>query len=146
MTDSARTSSWSGDSKNYWVWDSDVGSWHEMCYGKIHSAPSATSTEAHRASVGRTVWGPKVPTLKETEGSFFYVQCFLYLISPLINVSIFHNIWLDSLWTDLICLHVEIVSLMFHCPLKHYHCNNLLTDSVQWYMSNDGTIKKLIYI
>ena len=29
---------------------------------------------------GRTVWGPKVTTLKGTEVSLSYVQCFLYLI------------------------------------------------------------------
>ena len=29
---------------------------------------------------GRTVWGPKVPTLQGTEGSLSYVQCFLYLL------------------------------------------------------------------
>ena len=30
--------------------------------------------------IGRTVWGPKVPTLKRTETSLSYVQCFLYLL------------------------------------------------------------------
>ena len=29
--------------------------------------------------IGRTVWGPQVPTLKGTEASLSYVQCFLYL-------------------------------------------------------------------
>ena len=29
--------------------------------------------------IGRTVWGPKVPTLKGTEVSLSCVQCFLYL-------------------------------------------------------------------
>ena len=28
-------------------------------------------------SIGRTVWGPKVPTLKRTNVSFSYVQCYL---------------------------------------------------------------------
>ena len=42
--------------------------------------------------IGRTVWGPKVPTLKGTEVSLLYVQCFLYLVS-LINISIFHITW-----------------------------------------------------
>ena len=37
----------------------------------------------------RTVRGPKVPTLKGTEASLSYEQCFLYLVSSLINVSIF---------------------------------------------------------
>ena len=34
-----------GDSKNYCVWDFDIGSWHEMCRGKICSAASATRAE-----------------------------------------------------------------------------------------------------
>ena len=54
--------------------------------------------------IGRTVWGPKVPTLKGTEVSWSYVQCFLYLTSSLINVSIFHSTWLATFWTDLILL------------------------------------------
>ena len=29
--------------------------------------------------IGKTVWGPKVPTLKGTEASLSYTQCFLYL-------------------------------------------------------------------
>ena len=37
-------------------------------------------------SIGRTVWGPKVPTLKGTEASLSYVQCFLYLVSSSISV------------------------------------------------------------
>ena len=31
-------------------------------------------------AIGRTVWGPKVPTLKGTEASLSCVQCFLYLL------------------------------------------------------------------
>ena len=50
---------------------------------------------------GRTVWGPKVPTLKGTEASLSYIQCFLYLVSSSINVSIFHITWMDTFWTDL---------------------------------------------
>ena len=51
-------------------------------------------------AIGRTVWGPKVPTLKGTEVSLFYVQCFLYLVSS-VNVSIFHITELDTFCTDL---------------------------------------------
>ena len=50
----------------------------------------------------RTVWGPKVPTLKGTEASLSCVRCFLYLVSSSINVSIFHVIWLHTFWTDLV--------------------------------------------
>ena len=53
-------------------------------------------------AIGKTVWGPKVPTLKGTEGSLSYVQCFFYLASSLINVSIFHIIWLHTFWTGII--------------------------------------------
>ena len=52
--------------------------------------------------IGRTVWGPKVPTLKGTEASLSCVQCSLYLVSSSVNVSIFHSTWLDTFWTDLI--------------------------------------------
>ena len=50
-------------------------------------------------AIGRTVWGPKVSTLKGTEASLSYVQC--YLVSSPINVSIVHSTWLDTFWTDL---------------------------------------------
>ena len=50
--------------------------------------------------IGRTVWGPKVPTLKGTEMSLSYEQCFFYLVSSSVNVSIFHITWLDTFWTD----------------------------------------------
>ena len=56
--------------------------------------------------IGRTVWGSQVPTLKRTEVALSYVQCFLYLVSSSINVSIFHSAWLDTFWTDLILLFV----------------------------------------
>ena len=53
-------------------------------------------------AIGRTVWGPKVPTLKGTEVSLSCVQCFLYLVFSSVNVSTFHITWLDTFWTDLI--------------------------------------------
>ena len=54
--------------------------------------------------IGRTVWSHKVPTLKGTEVSLSYVQCFLYLVPSSINVSIFHITWLNTFWTGLIYL------------------------------------------
>ena len=59
------------------------------------------NTMGQLMAIGRTVWGPKVPTLKGTEPSFSYVQCFLYLVFPSINVSIMHSTWMDTFWTDL---------------------------------------------
>ena len=44
-------------------------------------------------------------TLNGTEVSLSYIQCFLYLVSSSINVSIFHITWLDTFWTD--CVHLE---------------------------------------
>ena len=52
--------------------------------------------------IGRTVWGPKVPTLKGTEVSLSYVKCFLHLVSSSINVSIFHITWLNTFWIYLV--------------------------------------------
>ena len=48
------------------------------------------NTVGQLMAIGRTLWGPKVPTLKGTEASLSYVQCFLYLASSSINVSNFH--------------------------------------------------------
>ena len=48
-----------------------------------------------------------MPTLKGTEASLSYVQCFLYLLSSLTNVCIFHIMWLDTFWEDFIHCTVE---------------------------------------
>ena len=45
---------------------------------------------------GRTVRGPKEPTLNETESALSCVQCFLYLVSSSINISLLHSTWLDT--------------------------------------------------
>ena len=44
-TDSVRSRSSSGDSKNYCAWDIDAGSWHETYHGKICSVASVTKGE-----------------------------------------------------------------------------------------------------
>ena len=69
---------------------------------------------------GGTVQGPKVPTLKRTEASLSYVQCFLYLVSSSINVFIFHSTWLDTFWTDL----VQTLDLVNVCTqnIKYFVC------------------------
>ena len=105
-TDGVTTRSWSGGSRNCCVQDFDAGSWHEMCCGKICSMASANRAEGTCTAVGRTVWGPKVPTLKGTEASLSCVQCFLYLVSSSIRVSIFHSTWLDTFWIDSLFLSV----------------------------------------
>ena len=40
--------------------------------------------------------------------SLSYAQGFLYLVSSSINVSIFHIMWLDTLWTDLPMFKLEL--------------------------------------
>ena len=53
------------------------------------------NTMGQRTAIGRTVWGPKVPTLKGTEVSLSYVQCFLYLFQ---QMSLFFTLygWIPS--------------------------------------------------
>ena len=65
---------------------------------------------------GRTVWGPKVPTLKGTKASLSYVQCFLFLVLSSVNVSIFHSAWLDTLWTGHIKWPPGIPTFSYSCP------------------------------
>ena len=45
-----------------------------------------------------------MPTLKGTEASLSYVQCFLYFLSSSKNVFIFHITCLETFWTDLVKL------------------------------------------
>ena len=52
-------------------------------------------------AIGRSMWGPKVPSLKGSEVLLSYVQFFLCLMSSSINVSIFHITWLNIFWTYL---------------------------------------------
>ena len=97
--------------------------------------------------IGRTVWGPKMPTLKGTEMSLSYVQCFLYLVSSSINVSIFHISWLVTFWTDLIIcdklntqLKLDIVRVDKMANPKHIqlkHCNYKDTDGLKESFGND---------
>ena len=37
-----------------------------------------------------------------TKVSLSYVQCFFYLVSFSVNVSVFHSAWVDSFWIDLL--------------------------------------------
>ena len=67
------------------------------------------NTMGRLTEIGRNVWGPKVPTLRGTEAPFSHVQCFLYLISSLINISIFHSTWLGTFWTYLVTLNTYIL-------------------------------------
>ena len=71
-----------------------------------------------------TVWGLKVPTLKGTEASLSCVQCFLYLVSSSINVSIFSycmaGYFLDRYFCVCVCVCVPNFALetftIYICP------------------------------
>ena len=62
-----------------------------------------------------TVWGSKVSTWKGTEVSLSCVQCFLYLASSSVNLSLFHSTWLDIFWTDL--THTYTHTYQYGCGL-----------------------------
>ena len=64
------------------------------------------------AAGGRTVWGPKVPTLKGTETSLSYVQCFLYLISSSVNVSVFFLYYMAGYLLDRPCIYAKFTSFV----------------------------------
>ena len=64
------------------------------------------NTMGQLMAIGRTVWDPKVPTLKGTEVSLSYVQRFLYLVPSSVSISIFHITWLETFWTDLIYANI----------------------------------------
>ena len=67
-----------------------------------------------------------MPTLKGTEVSLSYVQCFSYLIPSSIKCLIFLSTWLDTFWTDLIykrhSVHWQVRNLCLNSPwLYCYH-------------------------
>ena len=59
--------------------------------GQLMALPTKDFAEVLNSGrdAGRTVCGPKVPTLKGTEMSLPYVQYFLYLVFLSINIFIF---------------------------------------------------------
>ena len=67
-------------------------------------------------AIVRTLWGPKVPTLKGTEASLSYVQYFLYLFllhkcfyfSYYMAEYILHRLYLINIFFNLNILHVAI--------------------------------------
>ena len=68
---------------------------------------------------GRTVWVPKVPTLKGAKASLSHVQCFLYLVSSSINISHFHiHGCIFSGQTLCLCVHL-CVCFCFSSESKH---------------------------
>ena len=77
-------------------------------------------------AIGRTVWGPKVPTLKGTEASLSNVRWFLYLVSSSTDVSIFYVTWLDTFWRDHTAFSISKIYLALNLLLGKVH----LTETV----------------
>ena len=99
---------------------------------------------------GRTVWGPKLPTLKGTEASLSYLQCFLYLVCSLINVSVFHSVWLDIFWTDLIyALHL-LYPIIHQRALRFFtclgYCKYCCNEHISIYIYTNKSFQNLGYI
>ena len=64
-----------------------------------------------------------MPTLKGTEMSLSCVQCFLYLVSSSINVSVFHIAWphgcILSGQTIYVCIHTHMLFYDVHGQTVH---------------------------
>ena len=81
-----RTRSWSGDSKNYCVWDFDTD--FDMKHIVAKFVPWLLLPEQNIVlqllmMLWELCWGPTVSTLKGTEAPLSYVQCFLYLLQSI---------------------------------------------------------------
>ena len=79
---------------DFWLFPKPKSSFKEKRFQTVDEIQENMTMQL--MAIGRTVWGPKVPTLKGTEASLSNVRCFLYLVSSSINISIFHIMWLDT--------------------------------------------------
>ena len=106
-TDSVKTRSWSGDSKNTVseILTHDLGM--KCVMAKFIPGFCYQSRRNIVLQLGE-LWGPKVPTLKGTEASLPYVQCFFFLVSSSVNVSIFLITQLDSFWTHFVRVRTHV--------------------------------------
>ena len=84
---------------------------------------------------GRTVWGPKVSTLKGTEAALSYVHCFFYLVSSSVTVSIFRITWLDTFCTDLV-YHWDFCHYLLFSNRHTLMSNRCLFELKPWNSSN----------
>ena len=79
---------------DFWLFPKLKSPWKGKIFQTIDEIQGNTMGEL--MAIGRTVWGPKVPTLKGDEVPLPHVQCFLYLVYSPTNVSIFHTTWLGN--------------------------------------------------
>ena len=98
---------------DFWVFPKQKSPWKRKRFQTINEIQENMTGQL--MAIGRNMWGPKVPTLKGTEVSLSYVQCFLYLVSSPVNASIFHITWLDTFLTDLVCMYL----CMYVCVCKN---------------------------
>ena len=75
------------------------GLWLLLADQKEHRA--AVANDLIQTATNEPDFLKETITLEGTEASLSFVQCFLYLVSSSINVSVFHITWLDTFWTDL---------------------------------------------
>ena len=78
------------------------------------------NTTGQLMATGRTVWRPKGPTLKGTEASLSYVQCFLYLLQKMPLFFILHA----GYFLDRPPISSLFLNMYFKNKIRyiHYHC------------------------
>ena len=71
------------------------------------------------------------------------VLCTVFLVSSSINVSIFHIMWLDTVWTDLVCRECCLLNINDYCGraclfyfLMLYFCQNYNIIECPWDWKN----------
>ena len=95
--------------------------------------------------IGRTVGGSKVPTLKGTEVSLSYVQCFLYSISSSINVSFFIYIYYMAGYLLERPYYVLLWLTMGNWNCKANYCNHPNYQRVRWLTLFVCVFKKILH-
>ena len=66
----------------------------DPCLGRPATSRTSKNVKCEQAAINKcqkTVGDPKVPTLKKTEVSLSYVQCFLHLVSSSVNEFLYSS-------------------------------------------------------
>ena len=84
------------------------GCWWQLSQGMVHVLNRVRVAE-------RTVWGPKVPTLKGTEASLSCVYCLLYLVYSSKNVYFSHYITFTLHYMKVFCVDLVFIFLKIPC-------------------------------
>ena len=151
MTDSVRPRSWSGDCKTTVseILTRDLGMKCFMAEFVLWLCQKSKRNirlqllmtwfkplAMNQVSSRRWIMGA---SLKGTAVSLFHIQCFLYLVSSSINVSIFHSACRDTFWADhfLYIWCIMIILVIFFLLVKgiHNHCRKFReqrTAKINW--------------